>query len=82
MPDSTTLRIVVRVKGTKGFFFESRGPNPTVPRTGEFVEFADGVGKVESVTWKPPLTPNTRHVEMLLIVECVQVAGRKPLPMP
>lgn len=68
----TKLRVEVRTKGSTKCSFQIAGPNPTVPRVGEYVELPDGVARVSAVTWK--------HADALIVVECAHVPGRKPLP--
>jgi hypothetical protein len=46
----TGLRVVIKAKGAKDFFFEIVNPL-TVPRVGELVRFDDQPGLVEMVVW-------------------------------
>lgn len=76
----STVRVEVRAKGGADFFFAQAGEHtPVVPRVRERVEFPDGIGVVESVTWKlvAPRHGTTRRGsarDMLIVVECVPVA--------
>lgn len=67
----SVVRVEVRAKGATALLFECTGPNPVFPRVGEQVEFGDGVGVVETVTWKPLASGRKRNADMLIVVECV-----------
>jgi hypothetical protein len=44
-----------------------------IPRVGDLVEFADGLGRVSVVTWKPTGT-RTGPSDIRVLVECVPVS--------
>lgn len=69
------LRVEVRAKGSSEAAFELAGPNPTVPRVGEYVELTDHVSRVTAVTWKPL---SAGQADVLVVVECALVPQRKP----
>jgi hypothetical protein len=68
------ITVQVQAKNSDNFYYQCMGPNPTIPRVGEHIEFADGLGRVESVIWKPKIHQGM----MLVIVECVQASMDDP----
>jgi hypothetical protein len=70
--ESGSLRVEVWPKGGETFYFEIINPL-VLPSVGHRVEFSDGYGVVESVTWKPDRS-RKRNADVLIVVECVPEA--------
>lgn len=65
---TTLLRCEVWVKGAPDYEFQITQP-AVIPRVGERIEFSNGVGVVESVTWIPGRWRPT-NADMLIVIEC------------
>lgn len=63
--------MIVKAKGSDGWFFEIVGPNPSVPRVGDHVTFSDGEGVVRKVTWTPSTFEQKLNADLTVTVECV-----------
>jgi hypothetical protein len=58
------MSVEVWAKGAPNYYWQTSDMS-FIPRTGEFVRFADGRGRVESVTWMPS------DRGLIVRVECV-----------
>jgi hypothetical protein len=64
-----SVRVEVKAKDHDGFLFEMVGVGP-IPRVGDHVEFADGLGVVERVIWKAD-SAKRKDTDLTVLCECV-----------